>query len=104
MPPITLYFLQASRSIRIAWLLEELGLQYDIKTANRLPNMKAPEDFKVSSGNPLGKFPTLKDGEHVLYESGVITEYTPPSHSPSGEANHMSCEDISANNTTRRID
>ncbi|KAJ4357473.1 uncharacterized protein N0V89_002049 [Didymosphaeria variabile] len=37
--------------------------------------MKAPEEFKASSGNPLGKFPSLKDGEVRVYESGVITEY-----------------------------
>ncbi|KAJ4293281.1 hypothetical protein N0V90_008563 [Kalmusia sp. IMI 367209] len=75
MPPITLWFLQASRSIRIAWLLEELGINYDIKFADRMSNMAAPEDFKASSGNPLGKFPSMKDGDVTIYESGVITEY-----------------------------
>ncbi|OAG10670.1 uncharacterized protein CC84DRAFT_1237598 [Paraphaeosphaeria sporulosa] len=74
MPPITLWFLQASRSIRIAWLLEELGLDYEIRFADRMPNMKAPNDFKASSGNPLGKFPSLKDGDITVYESGAITE------------------------------
>lgn len=78
MPPITLWFLQASRSIRIAWLLEELSLDYEIRFSERMSNMKAPEDFKVDSGNPLGKFPSLKDGEVRAYESGVITEYTAP--------------------------
>ncbi|KAK7180162.1 hypothetical protein PSPO01_13821 [Paraphaeosphaeria sporulosa] len=90
MPPITLWFLQASRSIRIAWLLEELGLDYEIRFADRMrtcfitlpvprptipdgadmddtANMKAPNDFKASSGNPLGKFPSLKDGDITVY-------------------------------------
>ncbi|KAH8726834.1 hypothetical protein GQ44DRAFT_612886 [Phaeosphaeriaceae sp. PMI808] len=61
MPPITLFFLQASRSIRSAWLLEELGLDYNVKFSERV-NQKAPEQFKLDSSNPLGKFPTLKDG------------------------------------------
>jgi glutathione S-transferase len=74
MPPITLWFLQASRSIRTAWLLEELGLDYDLKFSDRV-NQKAPEQFKLDSGNPLGKFPTIKDGKLTICESGNITEY-----------------------------
>lgn len=73
MPEITLWFLQASRSIRTAWLLEELGLDYTLKFADRI-NQKAPPEFKASSGNPLGKFPTLKDGTLTIYESGAINE------------------------------
>lgn len=73
MPQITLYFLQASRCIRSAWLLEELGLDYELKFADRV-NQKAPDEFKLASGNPLGKFPTLKDGDLVIYESGNINE------------------------------
>jgi glutathione S-transferase len=74
MPTITLWFLQASRCIRTAWLLEELGLDYDVKFSDRV-NGKAPEDFKFASGNPLGKFPTLQDGTLTVYESGAISEY-----------------------------
>lgn len=74
MPPITLYFLQSSRCIRTAWLLEELGLDYELKFSDRTPASKAPEDFKLASGNPLGKFPTIKDGDLVVHESGAISE------------------------------
>ncbi|KAH7405689.1 glutathione S-transferase [Phaeosphaeria sp. MPI-PUGE-AT-0046c] len=74
MAPITLYFLQASRCIRIAWLLEELGLDYEVKFSDR-ENQKAPEEFKLASGNPLGKFPTIKDGKLTIGESGAITDY-----------------------------
>lgn len=74
MAPITLYFLQASRCIRTAWLLEELDLEYDVKFTDRTSASKAPEDFKLASGNPIGKFPTIKDGDLVVHESGAITE------------------------------
>lgn len=74
MPEITLWFLQASRCIRTAWLLEELGLDYTLKFSDRV-NQKAPEEFKINSGNPLGKFPTIQDGSLTVYESGAINEY-----------------------------
>lgn len=73
MPKITLYFLQASRSIRTAWLLEELGVPYTLEFSNRV-DQKAPQAFKDASQNPMGKFPTLKDGDLVIWESGAITE------------------------------
>ncbi|KAI7535225.1 glutathione S-transferase [Hortaea werneckii] len=73
MAPITLYFLQASRSIRTAWVLEELGLEYDVVFADR-ENGKAPQWLKEQAGG-LGKLPALKDGNLMLYESGNITEY-----------------------------
>jgi glutathione S-transferase len=72
MPPITLYFLGASRSIRIAWLLEELGLDYEIKGSER-ENQKAPRWMKDEVGG-LGKFPVLTDGNEMITESGNIVE------------------------------
>ena len=77
-PDITLYFLQASRSIRIAWLLEELGIEYKLHSADRESSGLAPADFKHSSGALLGRAPVLKDGPLTLQESGAITEYAPP--------------------------
>jgi glutathione S-transferase len=77
-PDITLYFLQSSRSIRIAWLLEELNLPYKSIFFPR-ENNKAPSDFKERSGNRLGKAPCLRDGENVVvWESGAISEYVLP--------------------------
>jgi glutathione S-transferase len=74
MAPVILYFLQASRSIRIAWLLEELELPYSIEFWDRVNN-QAPQAFREACGNPLGKSPTIKDGDLTIYESGAIAEY-----------------------------
>ena len=77
MPNITLYFLQMSRAIRTAWLLEELQLDYKCEFSNR-ENRVAPTAFKqaiIKAGNPLGKSPTLIDDGLVISESGTISEY-----------------------------
>lgn len=78
-PKITLFFLQASRSIRCAWLLEELELPYNVEFSNRVDRVKqAPPEFKAKAGNPLGKFPSLVDRsgdeEVKVWESGAIVE------------------------------
>lgn len=77
-PEIILYFLQASRSIRIAWLLEELGMDYNVVFYNREKSMAAPEEFKEVSGGTMGKAPVLKDGNLIVEESGAITQYVLP--------------------------
>ncbi|KAF2171602.1 hypothetical protein M409DRAFT_17839 [Zasmidium cellare ATCC 36951] len=71
--PIKLYFLQASRSIRTAWQINELGLDYDVNFSPR-ENGVAPAAFKQQAGG-LGKFPTLEDNGVMYYESGNICEY-----------------------------
>lgn len=76
MAKLTLWFLQASRSIRIAWLLEELGLDYDVKFADREAGL-APPAFKKEAGG-LGKFPMLQDGDLKIQESGCIVEQATP--------------------------
>ena len=73
-PELTLYFLQTSRSIRIAWLLEELNLDYRVVYYDREPTMAAPDAFKEASGGSMGKAPVLVDGDLVLEESGAITQ------------------------------
>ncbi len=71
---ITVHHLNNSRSQRILWLLEELGLQYTIKAYERDPEtMLAPES--LTQVHPLGKSPVITDGEHNLAESGAIIEY-----------------------------
>jgi glutathione S-transferase len=71
---ITVHHLNNSRSQRIVWLLEELGLDYDIKRYQRDPEtMLAPASLRAV--HPLGKSPVITDGELTLAESGAIIDY-----------------------------
>ena len=68
-----LYFAPNSRAVRIAWLLEELGLEYDVekyKVGDRA--LRTPEYYKI---HPMGRIPVLEDGETRIYESGAIVQY-----------------------------
>jgi glutathione S-transferase len=71
---ITLHHLNNSRSQRILWMLEELGVPYEIKRYQRdLKTMLAPPELRAV--HPLGKSPVITDGELILAESGAIIEY-----------------------------
>lgn len=70
---ITVHYLDNSRAHRILWLLEELGLDYEVKTYHRAPDMRAPASLKAV--HPLGKSPVIEDGGRVVAESGAIIEY-----------------------------
>jgi glutathione S-transferase len=71
---ITVHHLNNSRSQRILWLLEELGLPYDIKRYQRDPKtMLAPVELRKV--HPLGKSPVLTDDARTVAESGAIVEY-----------------------------
>jgi glutathione S-transferase len=71
---ITVHHLNNSRSQRVLWLLEELGLPYEIKRYQRdARTMLAPPELKAV--HPLGKSPVLTDGDITVAESGAIIEY-----------------------------
>src|SRR5690349_24458993 len=71
---ITVHHLNNSRSQRILWLLEELGVEYEIRKYQRDPKtMLAPPELKAV--HPLGKSPVITDGDTVVAESGAIVEY-----------------------------
>ncbi len=71
---ITVHHLENSRSQRILWLLEELGLPYEIKRYERnKASMLAPPELKRV--HPLGKSPVIEHAGHVLIETGAIIEY-----------------------------
>jgi glutathione S-transferase len=76
---ITVHHLNNSRSQRVLWLLEELGVEYDIKRYQRDPQtMLAPAALREV--HPLGKSPVITDGALVLAESGAIVEYLAETH------------------------
>lgn len=71
---IIVHHLENSRSQRILWLLEELGVEYEIKHYKRdaKTSLAPPELLKV---HPLGKSPVITDGDLTVAESGAIVEY-----------------------------
>ncbi len=70
---ITVHHLENSRSQRVLWMLEELGLDYEVKRYQREPTMQAPASLRAV--HPLGKSPVITDGDWTLAESGAILEY-----------------------------
>ena len=71
---IVVHHLENSRSQRILWLLEELGLPYEIKLYKRdRRTMRAPAELRAV--HPLGKSPVVTDGDRTIAESGAIIEY-----------------------------
>ncbi len=71
---ITVHHLENSRSQRVLWLLEELGVPYQVKRYARHPKtMLAPPE--LTQVHPLGKSPVITDGDATVAESGAIVEY-----------------------------
>jgi glutathione S-transferase len=71
---IQIHHLNNSRSQRILWLLEELGVEYEIVHHQRDPMIRrAPAALREI--HPLGKSPVICDGDLTLAESGAIVEY-----------------------------
>ncbi len=71
---LTVHHLESSRSQRVLWLLEELGVPYDVKQyARNKKTMLAPLELRAV--HPLGKSPVITDGDTTVAESGAIVEY-----------------------------
>lgn len=70
--PLVVHHLNNSRAQRVLWLLEELGVPYEIKHYQRT-KLQAPPELKAI--HPLGKSPIVEDRGHVLAETGAIVEY-----------------------------
>jgi glutathione S-transferase len=93
---ITVHHLNNSRSQRVLWLLEELGLQYRIERYQRDPKtMLAPPELRRV--HPLGKSPVIVDDGVTLAESGAILEYLVQRHGggrllpPDGSPDRLRC-------------
>jgi len=72
-PDITLYASVASRSFTARWMLEELGVPYQVRTVDiRNGEQKSPDYLRL---NPMGKVPTLTDGDQVVTETTAICLY-----------------------------
>jgi glutathione S-transferase len=71
---IIVHHLEESRSLRVLWLLEELGLDYEVRHYKRDPVTRlAPPALRAI--HPLGKSPIVVDGDSVMAETGAIIEY-----------------------------
>lgn len=71
---VIVHHLENSRSQRVLWLLEELGVDYEVKRYNRDPKtMLAPPELKAI--HPLGKSPVIEDDGLMIAETGAIFEY-----------------------------
>ena len=75
---LKLHHVSNTRSGRIVWLLEELGLSYDLNVLEFHP--KALKSDEHRARHPLGRVPVLEDGDVRLYESGAIIEYVLSRH------------------------
>ena len=71
---IVVHHLNNSRSQRVLWLLEELGVPYEVKRYERnAKTMLAPPELHAV--HPLGKSPVITDGAHTIAETGAIVDY-----------------------------
>src|SRR6478752_4461513 len=76
---IVVHHLNNSRSQRVLWLLEELGVDYEVKRYQRdAKTMLAPPELR--NVHPLGKSPVITDGGQTVAESGAIIEYLVDRH------------------------
>ncbi len=73
MADLTLHHLEQSRSQRALWLLEELGVDYDMKRYPRTRAGRAPDELREV--HPLGKSPVITHDGQVIAESGALVEY-----------------------------
>ena len=62
-----------TRSVRVIWLLEELGLKYDVEKYELNPKSLRTEEY--TKIHPMNRVPSLEDGDVTMFESGAIVQY-----------------------------
>jgi len=87
---LTIYHVTTTRGMRVIWLCEELGLDYEVRKIDFSQQYRATAEWRQL--NPVGKVPVMQDGDTVMFESGAMVEYIlarygdgrlhPPVHSP----------------------
>jgi glutathione S-transferase len=70
---ITIYHSRRARSARVIWLLEELGVPYELEKIDLSGKTRMSGEYLKL--HPLGQIPAIKDGDATLFESGAIVEY-----------------------------
>jgi glutathione S-transferase len=81
---IKVHYLVIGRPLYTVWLLEELGLEYELNVFHRNPEtMRAPPELREI--HPLGKSPVIEDGDLMLSETGAIASYLIEAYSKPGE-------------------
>ncbi|MEM7439849.1 MAG: glutathione S-transferase family protein [Pseudomonadota bacterium] len=78
---LKLYHSPGTRSIRPLWLLEEMGLPYELVSMRYSGKYFASDEYRAI--NPMGKIPALYDGDALIIESIAIMEYLLQRHGPS---------------------
>ncbi|MEM7136294.1 MAG: glutathione S-transferase N-terminal domain-containing protein [Myxococcota bacterium] len=89
---IKVHHLNYSRSLRVLWLLEELGLEYTVQSWERDKDFRAPATAREV--HPLGRFPMVEVDGRVLVESGAVLEYFADREGklrPADEAEKLEC-------------
>ena len=73
------YHTPRTRSLRVLWILEEMGLPYEVESMEFPPALSTPAYRKV---NPIATVPALEDGDVLIFESTAILEYIAARHGP----------------------
>jgi glutathione S-transferase len=76
---ITVYGVPPSRSMRVIWMLEEMGLPYAVRAVDF---HKRFDDAEFVEASPTGSFPGIRDGDACLMESCAILEYLGAKYGP----------------------
>ncbi len=79
---LKLHFAPNSRASRTLWLLEELGLEYELNRMDFHPRDLKSDEHRER--HPLGRIPVLEDGDVSIFESGAIAEYILERHKNGG--------------------